>query len=633
MSRIPKVAAECNSKAAKNNDTAFTESAFTPKNTSDGGGDEQTQAEDKWILFNPELAELMGGMDGIICAVLAYGIYLWLKTPAKPFGYNPTIDGRKAAYRSTRELMGEYSIDGKPLWDAMTILGALKRMAKKKCGFILDTTREQLHFTMNEKMMKMHSSTKGFLGFKLSDAVKYGGALEGMLLANLDNQMKEFKEFVTDHEENKYGELSATKLTDKEHVDRDYRKGRILPVSKDAVDTALANLRNAHALIQHPVRKSFYRRNTKSEKMGKCGMNGSKHREAKISSGEAKISRGEAKISRGVVENVPKCPNNSTLQHFLKSLDSNTDSNVDRKCINSHPESSLRSDSPCDFEDSRPSPDGKKEMMHELIAHEQSTPLLNDASLHTPDIKGEASDVGCDLSAGGRFLLDTLKRTPLNPLYAFHPLAPNSPEAVYEVLDDDRMEFIGWETAYDFIPLDPNTGKQYSRAAEIGYSIKDLKTLLRLDGIRYTLAEIEQVRRLFITHPSLTLDHIRILLRWCEPRIEPFYIGDWSAPKKGHDKLYWARRTRSLKTFLRYLPDIIKEWYRNEIMEGLWGEYPRLQDEEGELVEVDYSSMPEPFLSIAFAADELLLNTYKRHHEHSMAWQVMEYLRDECAAL
>src|SRR5207302_3038438 len=93
----------------------------------------------------------------------------------------------------------------------------------------------------------------------------------------------------------------------------------------------------------------------------------------------------------------------------------------------------------------------------------------------------------------------------------------------------------------------------------------------------------------------------------------------------------FARRTRSLKTFLRNLPQIIKEWYRNEVLLGLFGEYPDLLDQEGELVEVDYKLMPEPFLSIAFADNGLLLGFYQRQQEGKYKMKMKEVLDHQAA--
>src|SRR4051794_7261124 len=129
MKSVTKDAENVDSKghSTANNNAASTESA--PKSIPERGGEERLK--DKWIKFSPELAESLGGKDGIICSVLAYGLYLWLKTPTKKFGYNPKIDGRKACYRSTRQLMTEYSLAGKSLWNDTTIFNALKRMARK----------------------------------------------------------------------------------------------------------------------------------------------------------------------------------------------------------------------------------------------------------------------------------------------------------------------------------------------------------------------------------------------------------------------------------------------------------------------------------------------------------------------
>jgi hypothetical protein len=647
MANIPKPAEDCNrNPTASSKNAAFT--ASTLRDVSNEGGDPSSADDgDKWILFNKELAELMGGRDGIICAVLTYGLYTWIMTPAKSFGYIPTIDGKKACYRSTRQLMDEYSIDGKPLWDDTTIFNAVKRMnGKRQCGLVVDTSKKQLHFAMSDKLLKMHKSTKGFLRFKLSDAIKYG-VLEAILIANLDRQIRDFKRPVTDGEGLKYGELSATKLTKKDHRNRDYKEGRILPVSKDAVDDALAELRNGHVLVQHLKQKSFYRRVMQGEMVPKCTENASKQGGAKISSAAAKISSRGAKISSHEAVMSHKCHEMRLLHCNPQSLDSNIDKNPDIKWVTPHSESSLRSDSQCGVGDLLSSSYGQKQIIHQFIEHEPmhsdikgaasdvtvntiihrqitnelheeindqlpvnyatyeeimdellgNDELVHEQAVHelitdeeyechfithkeisdslmTPDIDGVARHVGCNMGLPGRMLLEAIKNAPLNSLYAYHPLTPSSPYAVYQVLDYDNVKFIGYEFDYDFIPLDPNTTKPYSRKTEIDYSIEDIKFILRSMPMAYTADDVEKLQQLFIDHPHLTFEHVRLLLRWCEPKVEPMYLGDWSAPEKGHDPLFFARRTNSLGKFLKHLPQIINEWYRNEIIAGVTGEYP-----------------------------------------------------------
>jgi hypothetical protein len=124
--------------------------------------------------------------------------------------------------------------------------------------------------------------------------------------------------------------------------------------------------------------------------------------------------------------------------------------------------------------------------------------------------------------------------------------------------------------------------------------------------------ELAELRDLFISHPTLNYTHVSELMKWCEPRIEPLYIGNWSAPENGHDELHWARRIKSFKAFLRYLSRIIKEWWRGTNEEG-WNEGWKWIDEEGEPVEYKYYGLPEPLLSLAFANEPLLLAHYQNH--------------------
>src|SRR5207248_552888 len=150
-----------------------------------------------------------------------------------------------------------------------------------------------------------------------------------------------------------------------------------------------------------------------------------------------------------------------------ETLDSNVDSNVVRKCVNSPSELSLRSNSQGDQE-------------------EPSSSCAN-----------------TNLSAGGQILLKLMndELTRVSTKVKAPHAAPKNEFRVYNVIDYDEVEFIGYEYHYDFVGIDYRTSKPYSRNAEIDYTIKDIKQLLRSSSMAFTASEVDQLKHLFIQHP------------------------------------------------------------------------------------------------------------------------------------
>ena len=228
------------------------------------GQSEQESQKDSWIFFNPELAELLGGMDGIAGAILCWKLDKWIKCQrkrvlSKEFAYWPQADSEKyLAYRSLRELEGDLG----GLWGHSSIDAILKRVEKASVGLTVHRSKEQLHFGMSEALAGFYSKKKGYLGCKLSDAIKHG-ILPGLFIANLSYQIDEFPRAITDDAGNKYGTLSPKRLT--ERLDENKKPSptgkRIFPVSEDAAKAAIKSLREAGGVIPHPDTrlKSTYR--------------------------------------------------------------------------------------------------------------------------------------------------------------------------------------------------------------------------------------------------------------------------------------------------------------------------------------------------------------------------------------
>lgn len=326
MSRVSNTEEECNAipPASKSN-AAFAESA--PQGISTGGGD-QTRTP---IYFSWELAiKINPKQPDVAASVAIYGLYTWQcdaldEKKLNHFGYTPYINGKRACYRSTRELESDYSLpDGSKLYTDTALLKALNRAEKAlDGGFVIyrkfgKAIRGKLHYHLSSELISQYKFCKrkrnGLRKFYLEDAVKYG-ELGAVLLANLDFQILEFPDPVGDDAGRKYGELSGAKLT-KDRKDKDGANlGRVIPKHRDTVNDAISGLVTSGAIIQHPTRKGFYRRLTNAEE---------------VSSHVEEVSSGAEEVSRRVVETIRNMPNSNDLQEISKTPDSNTE---DRKSV------------------------------------------------------------------------------------------------------------------------------------------------------------------------------------------------------------------------------------------------------------------------------------------------------------
>ena len=103
---------------------------------------------------------------------------------------------------------------------------------------------------------------------------------------------------------------------------------------------------------------------------------------------------------------------------------------------------------------------------------------------------------------------------------------------------------------------------------------------------------------MFVQHPTLLPSHLIDLL-------SHDLVGGISAkPEKGHDHYFFARIVTNAKSFLRYLPQLIREKY-------VGGRYREERYNLGDVVWhpetkkplFDYADMEQPYLELAFSDD------------------------------
>ena len=167
------------------------------------------EEEDKTLMLSRELALFINPKQADLTAsLIIYGLYTWQVSKRKPYGYQPTINGKPCCYRSLRELREEY-----PWLHHTGIRKALQRAAKALKGdFIMQLAKkggqEQLHFLLSDNLIKKYKfdcSTPyakldaagkqvsywkrrkaGLISLQKSDAIKYG-LFEAILISNLQH--------------------------------------------------------------------------------------------------------------------------------------------------------------------------------------------------------------------------------------------------------------------------------------------------------------------------------------------------------------------------------------------------------------------------------------------------------------
>jgi hypothetical protein len=155
------------------------------------------------------------------------------------------------------------------------------------------------------------------------------------------------------------------------------------------------------------------------------------------------------------------------------------------------------------------------------------------------------------------------------------------------------------ELHYDSVGKDFNTGKPYTRKAEIANVIKDIKGELKSRGIKYTAKNIARLKGLLEHNDALRYDELMELIGHVQPQRFNTLAGRNREEKTGHQHHFFARRVNDLEDFLKYLPQLVREYY---VLEHTDPEYWHLtleKDDKGRWI-LDYDGMQEPFLSLAF---------------------------------
>ena len=516
-----------------------------------GSGEE----DEKTLLFSKELAtKINPKRPDITASIIIYGLYLWQKTKVKPFSYVPKVNGLRGSYRSLSDLREEF-----PWLTEEGIRKAVWRAEKAlKGAFIVDdenpeAERSKLHYWISPKLIEKYrfaEKRKGLLQVKAGDVLKFG-MMEAVLISNLAYVTDEARnsEPVTDDEGRIYRELSPTTLTE-EREDLDGNMKSILPCKRNKVSEALAHLLAEGVMFEHPVKRGFYRLKTASESV------------SKVADDAPKVASGVSKVARRN-EGMPLKPCvDEALRAFPKTSDTNTCSNADSNSC-----------SKC---------------------------IIND----TGKLRSPVSFFPSQMSAGAKKLIqlvdDGLAAYRQKPARQSKLVYDKGHENVYGPVFDKSMPKCDWHVHQPYGDIVYGLpGKPYSRKAEIREALDDIKSHIK-PKMR-TSKDMKKLRELFESHPQLQAEHIFDLFEDINPQSGKWGFGPIERPKKGHDDCHWMRSIGTLRQFLRYLPQLIKEVGGKRHFE--------LSPKNGIPVKC-YDDLEEPFFSMAFSESSKEAITY-----------------------
>jgi hypothetical protein len=474
----------------------------------------------------------------VTAALILFEIYLWQRMSLPSFGYVPTVNGQRGAYRSLSEIQEKF-----PWLTEEAIRKAINRAEKAlKGAFIVDrdnpnAERGKLHFWLcprratKYKFDRYGDEKKGMLALRQDDAVAYG-VIGAVLISNLL--------FATDEDHNTaplrddeghiYRELSPTKLTET-IIDKNGGETTILPFSRKAVSGVLTELKNDRGLFEHPSRSGFYR------------VNPDRHAVTKVADGVTKVASAVTKVAGRIEVSASNTLSMNGLCHISETSDTNPDTNPDTKCL--------------------------------------LTP--------TAPLRCAVAVPSFNLSPSAKSLLENVTRD-MEEFRQKQKLCP-PPENVPQRSINEYL-------LYDFIAFDPHTGKLYFRKKEIDSDIDSIKTELKCFGMKYTRKDLNDLRHVFEEHLHFKHEHFSELLGMVQPHAKWIVAGKLTAPKEGFDAHRCGRRIRTLGQMLRYLPQLTREHfiYWQSVLSSVndFG-----QDKRGKH-RFDYSEMREPYFSLAF---------------------------------
>jgi hypothetical protein len=208
---------------------------------------DQTIKKDRvWHKFSPELAIKLNPKEpDIMAATILYGLNLWMCS-----GNQLTNkEGGNCCYRSLSDLAIDY-----PYWTESGIEHALLRAEERLKGkFWIRRDKKVLWFYMDPKFRKQLAKLTRLM-FRIQDATAYG-VVKALLLSNLSWQFQQPRGFEVDECDNKYGELSPTKLTT---PDEDSGE-QIIPKSYKTISRALNELCILDKVLsKHPKKSGLY---------------------------------------------------------------------------------------------------------------------------------------------------------------------------------------------------------------------------------------------------------------------------------------------------------------------------------------------------------------------------------------
>ena len=454
--------------------------------------------------FSPKLAQLLNPKKpDITGALILAQMAKWKTSTLEANARKAHSIGRiPAAYMEVEQIQAELPwLSKSAIYKSVNRLKALA--AKRLKRFIkIAFKSDAVHCVIADNFKKRYQlgkkyvkgQNKKWITFNVHDAIDHG-VTEACILQNLNHQLANWTNPVTDDEGNSYGILLPVKMT--------------LPFSRESMARSISDLAKKSVIGKHPKRRSLYRIN-------KCDVNPLKCDEKENRCDDKEIDCDDSGKALSCNYNITTI-NQLKLESVLLTTNALA-SPLRSSSLN--PSLELETNSPNILTDDKlivcvpTNPNG--------VCHNNSK-----LKLLMPEIMAQARARSAhyeQMKADGTLI------TVAEPDEEHHDEVGNLNVALWQEGD---------------VLLDINTDRPFNRADYINYTMEHLELTIRICEFPYTKQDIQDLRELFIQYPLLEEEHIVEMLGTANPEDNPMWIstGKPTAIDK-FDEMYFARRIK-----------------------------------------------------------------------------------------
>ena len=524
--------------------------------------------------FSPELAKFLNPKKpDITGALILAQLAKWYAFNLEPNARRAhSINGINATYMTVVQIQAEL-----PWLSKQAIYKAVNRL---KAFVTIEFKLDAVHcvfpdgFKEEYRLGKKNENEprRGWIMFSVSDAVDHG-VIQACILHNLNYQLTNWTNPVTDEEGNKYGSLIPAKMT--------------LPFSRENMARAISDLANQKVIIKHPKRRSFYRFSKCDDSIPNCD-------DSRMNCDDSRMNCDDSRNTPSYNYKITTIKPPKLESVFLKGETATASPTPFCPPLPNSISNSVRTQTDDEFT---------------LVNAESIRPINSvlpkpvgfchhDSSLVTlaPEIMMQAK----------------LKSAHYEQMRADGTLitAVDNNELPYDEIGDLTLAL--WQEGE--VVIDPNTDKPFTRAAYINYTIKDLERHIQCCELPCTEQDLTALKQLFIDHPLLTKETVETMLAATKPEENILLIGDKDKPKSGYDDLYFARRIKTMPQFIKYFHQFYREVFIPVLMKENHNGKERIVFADG--IIYDLLEVTELDCQMLFHDDKVYERHYKYYIEH-----------------